>query len=58
MDDFFAKVIQYPRTGLTDQMLKLIESTSDEAMSFGEFVEVLQYVRFRYHYDRLCAEDV
>lgn len=24
MDDFFDKVIEYPRTGLTDQMFKLI----------------------------------
>lgn len=41
VDDFFARVIQYPRTGLTHQMLKLIDSTSDEAMNFGEFVEVI-----------------
>jgi len=41
MDDFFNKLIQYPRTCLTDSMFKLIESNNDSAMSFGEFVEVV-----------------
>lgn len=41
MDDFFDKIIHYPRSGLTDAMYMLIESKSESQVHFGEFVEVI-----------------
>jgi len=41
MDEFFDKVIDYPRNGLTNQMFRLIESKNDTNLTFGEFVEIV-----------------
>lgn len=40
-DEFFNHIIHYRQTVLTDHMFKLIESKSDNAISFGEFVEIV-----------------
>lgn len=41
IDDFFEKIIKYPRSVLTDQMFQLIESKTDASLNFGEFCEVI-----------------
>mmetsp|Transcript_25800 Transcript_25800/g.43047 ORF Transcript_25800/g.43047 Transcript_25800/m.43047 type:complete len:272 (-) Transcript_25800:1343-2158(-) len=41
VDEFFERIIRYPRSGLTDQMFRLIESKNDTALTFGEFVEMV-----------------
>jgi len=40
-DEFFNRVLRYKPTVLTHHLFKLIESKSDDGLSFGEFVELI-----------------
>ena len=39
LEDYFGLMLKYPRSALTDSMMTLIDSGSDQVMSFGEYVE-------------------
>jgi len=41
MDDFFDRLIKYPRNGLTDQMIKIIDANNNGHLVFGEFLELV-----------------
>eukprot|EP01038_Epipyxis_sp_PR26KG_P007465 gene7465-10176_t len=41
VDDFFEKIIEYPRSRVTEPLLGLIDTKSDNGLKFGEYVEII-----------------
>lgn len=40
LEDYYGKLLEYPRSSLTDSMMNLIDSKSDNVLNFGEYVEL------------------